>query len=105
MRMGNERMADQDEAAKAAGDALEAALLKATQTVERELARIVRTGEDDLDRLARKIAETLAQLAIDGVIGSVTGGAGEARTDSGPSSLNGIAAALAKAARRGSRFT
>ena len=68
-------MADeQDEAAKAAGDALEAALMKATQTVERELARIVRTGEDDLDRLARKIAETLAQLALDGVLGSVIGG-------------------------------
>ena len=97
-------MADQDEAANAAGDALEAALMRATQTVERELARIVRTGEDDLDRLARKIAETLAQLAIDGVIGSVMGG-GEAKTDSGPSSLNGVAAALAKAAQRGSRFT
>lgn len=97
-------MADQDEAAKAAGDALEAALMKATQTVERELARIVRTGEDDLDRLARKIAETLAQLAIDGVIGSVMGG-GDATADAGPASLNGLAAALAKAARRGSRFT
>lgn len=100
-------MADeQDGAAKAAGDALEAALMKATQTVERELARIVKTGEDDLDRLARKIAETLAQLAIDGVLGGVFGGGGnEARPDSGASSLNGIAAALAKAARRGSRFT
>jgi phage-related minor tail protein len=98
-------MADQDEAAKAAGDALEAALMRATQTVERELARIVRTGEDDLDRLVRKIAETLAQLAIDGVIGSAIGGASEPRTEAGPSSLNGIAAALAKAARRGSRFT
>lgn len=97
-------MADQDEAAKAAGDALEAALMKATQTVERELARIVRTGEDDLDRLARKIAETLAQLAIDGVIGSVMGG-GEPKADAGPASVNGLAAALAKAARRGSRFT
>ena len=97
-------MADQDEAAKSAGDALEAALMKATQTVERELARIVRTGEDDLDRLARKIAETLAQLAIDGVIGSVMGG-DETKADGGPSSVNGLAAALAKAARRGSRFT
>lgn len=97
-------MADQDEAAKAAGDALEAALMKATQTVERELARIVRTGEDDLDRLARKIAETLAQLAIDGVIGSVMGGV-EPKADAGPASVNGLAAALAKAARRGSRFT
>ena len=64
-------MADQQEdEARAAGDALEAALMRATQAVERELARIVKTGEDNLDRLARKIAETLAQLAIDGVIGS-----------------------------------
>ncbi len=54
---------EQDDAAKAAGDALERALLKATQSVERELVRIVKTGEDDLDRLGRRIAETLAQLA------------------------------------------
>lgn len=97
-------MADQDEAAKAAGDALERALLKATQTVERELARIVKSGEDDLDRLARKIAETLAQLALDGVLGGL-GGASEAPRESGMSSFNQIAAALAKAARRGARFT
>ena len=41
------------EAAKAAGDALEQALLKAAQSVERELARIVKTGEDDLDLAAQ----------------------------------------------------
>jgi hypothetical protein len=94
---------ERDDAARAAGDALEAALLKATQTVERELTRIVRTGEDDLDRLARRIAETLAQLALDGVLG----GSEAPRTgaDDGFSSLNQIAGALAKAARRGSRFT
>lgn len=97
-------MADQDEAAKAAGDALERALLKATQAVERELARIVKTGEDDLDRLARKIAETLAQLALDGVIGGL-GHAGEAPREDGVPSFNQVAAALAKAARRGMRFT
>jgi len=100
-------MADQrDDDARAAGDALEAALMRATQAVERELGRIVKAGEDDLDRLARKIAETLAQLAIDGVIGSVLddGGGGSA-PPSGPASLNGIAAALARAVQRGGRFT
>lgn len=93
-------MAERDEVARAAADALEAALLRATQTVERELARIVRTGEDDLDRLARKIAETLAQLAIDSVIPEQRPG-----DDQGVASLNGLAATLAKAVRRGGRFT
>lgn len=98
---------EQDDAAKAAGDALERALMKATQSVERELARIVRTGEEDLDRLGRKIAETLAQLALDGVLGGFGGGAKqETPADSGGlSSLNQVATALAKAARRGARFT
>lgn len=95
---------EQDEAARVAGDALEAALLKQTQTVERELARIVKSGEDDLDRLARRIAETLAQLALDGVLG---GGveASAPGADAGVASVNQIAGALAKAARRGMRFT
>lgn len=94
------------EAAKAAGDALEQALLKATQSVERELARIVKTGEDDLDRLARRIAETLARLAIDGLIGDASGtGAGAPQSDGAAGSLNQIATALARAARRGARFT
>jgi hypothetical protein len=60
---------EQDEAARAARDALEAVLPKATQTVERELMRIVKSGDDDLDRLARRIAETLAQLALYGLPG------------------------------------
>ncbi len=97
--------AKEAEAAKAAGDALELALLRATQTVERELARTVKTGEDDLDRLARRIAETLAQLAIDGVMGSVFGGEPSSPAERGAGSLNAIATALAKAARRGTRFT
>lgn len=98
-------MADErDEAARAAGDALEAALLKATQTVERELARIVKSGEDDLDRLARRIAETLAQLALDGLLGGSVEGARPAE-DAGATSVNQIAGVLAKAARRGMRFT
>jgi hypothetical protein len=98
-------MADErDEAASAAGDALEAALLKATQTVERELARIVKSGEDDLDRLVRRIAETLAQLALDGLLGE-TVQTPRTATEAGVSSVNQIAGLLAKAARRGMRFT
>lgn len=98
-------MADEEnEAAQAAGDALEAALLKATRTVERELSRIVKAGEDDLDRLARRIAETLAQLALDGLLGEV-GERSRPAADAGASSINQIAGALARAARRGSRFT
>lgn len=100
-------MTDQrEDGARAAGDALEAALMRATQAVERELARIVRAGEEDLDRMARKIAETLAQLAIDGVLGSALedrDGAGKT-TPAGPASLNGVAAALARAVQRGGRF-
>lgn len=101
-------MADErDDAAKAAGDALERALLKATQSVERELLRIVKAGEDDLDRLGRRIAETLAQLALDGALGSLsTAVMREASADDGAlSSFNQIAVLLAKAARRGMRFT
>ena len=94
-------MADErDEAASAAGDALEAALLKATQTVERELARIVKSGEDDLDRLARRIAETLAQLALDGLLGE-TVQTPRTAAEAGVSSVNQIAGLLTKAARRG----
>jgi hypothetical protein len=98
-------MADErDEAASAAGDALEAALLKATQTVERELARIVKSGEGDLDRLARRIAETLAQLAFDGLLGE-SAQTPRTATEAGVSSVNQIAGLLANAARRGMRFT
>lgn len=49
-------MAKDDEAAQLAGEALEQALLKATRSVETELARILKRGEDDLERLAGRIA-------------------------------------------------
>jgi hypothetical protein len=76
--------------------------MKAVSSVESELARVVRTGEADLDRLARKVAETLARLAVDNALG-----AADARPDGGEASgsLNGVAAAIARAARRGARFT
>ena len=91
---------DFEEQSRVAGEMLERSLMKAVGTVETELARVVRSGEADLDRLARRITETLAQLAVDSVFGG-----GSAASDDGAKSLNGIATAIARAARRGSRFT
>lgn len=96
-------MAMEEDAAKAAGDALEQALLKATRVVELELARIVKAGEDDLDRLARRIAETLARMTIDGAMGGMQAPASGNEPVQG--SVNQIAAAIARAARRGARFS
>lgn len=94
------------EAARSAGDVLEQSLLKAAHSLERELARIMKAGEDDLDRLARRIAETLARLAMDGVLGGTTDAGADASLGAGSNgSLNQVAAALARAARRGARFT
>lgn len=100
-------MTKEDEAAQAAGDALEQALMKATRAVELELARIVKSGEDDLDRLANRITETLARLAIDGAMGTVFDRAPvSANADEGAhGSINQVAALVARAARRGVRFT
>ena len=83
-----------------AGEVLERYLMRAVTSVETELARVMRTGEADVDRLARRITETLAQLAVDSVFGG-----GSPAGDDGAKSLNGIATAIARAARRGSRFT
>lgn len=90
-------MNEEDEAAEAAGAALEAALLKASRSLESELARILRTSEADFERLALRIAETLARLAIEGAPSSAAA--------EGSTSLNEIAAQVARAAIRGSRFT
>ena len=92
---------DFEEQSRVAGELLERSLMRAVSSVETELARVVRTGEADLDRLARRITETLAQLAVDSVFG---GGGGSVEGD-GAESLSGIATAIARAARRGSRFT
>ena len=95
----------QDEAAQRAAEAMEQALLKATQRIESELARIVRTGEDDLDRMARRFFQRFAELALAGVLDSALGGAGpDAANDATRSSINQAAAAIARAARRGARF-
>jgi hypothetical protein len=91
---------DFEEQSRAAGEMLERSLLKAVSSVETELARVVRTGEADLERLARRITETLAQLAVESVFGGGNAGGSDVA-----GSLNGIATAIARAARRGSRFT
>ena len=94
-------MNEDEDAAEAAGKALEAALLRATRSVEGELSRIVRTGEADLERLALRIAETLARLAFEGAPQTST----PAPAETGAVSFNQFAAALARAAARGARFT
>lgn len=95
----------QDDAAQRAAEAMEQALLKATQRIESELARIVRTGEDDLDRLARRFFQRFAELALEGVLDNALGGsAPDVAGDATRSSINQAAATIARAARRGARF-
>ena len=97
-------MTKDDDAAQIAGEALEQALLKATRSVEAELARILKRGEDDLERLADRIAETLARLAVEGVMGAGSiPVAPDDRQGSEPS-VNQLATAVVRAARRGGRF-
>lgn len=94
-------MTKDDEAAEAAGEALEAALMKATRAVEGELTRIMRTGEADLEKLGLRIAETLARLAFEAPAQASV----PAQSETGMGSFNQVAAAVARAAMRGSRFT
>lgn len=95
-------MAKEDETA----DALEQALLRAAHKVELELARIVKSGEDDLDRLVRRFAEAIAKVAIDTAFGNDFGSSISLPDSSRVSgAVNQIAGAIAKAARRGQRFT
>ena len=97
--------------ARQAAAQIEAVFARAGTAVRSELAQIARSGEADLDRLARKLAQVLAEFAVrqafgDGrqapvnlvmnVAGSVGGGA--------QASAGQIAAAAARAVRRGARF-
>jgi hypothetical protein len=97
--------------ARAAGEALEQAFAKAGRAIEGELARIARTGEADLTRLAGAIAGALAQMAVGqggerGAPMNVTMNfSGQTRTPAGVGSANQIAAAIARAAMRGGRFS
>ena len=76
-------MADEQDSARQAAEAMEQALLKATQSVERELARIVRSGEEDLDKLARRFFQRFAEMALESVLDGAFGGAGGVRMFSG----------------------
>ncbi len=67
-------MSEQDEAAEAVAEAMERALMLAAQSVERELSRIVKAGKDDIERMSRRLAEILANGAIDSVMGLASGG-------------------------------
>lgn len=80
--------------ARAAGEALEKSIARATQAARAELQSLVKTGEADINRLTRALAEGLAQAAV-----SRIGGA------SGVGSSNQVAALIAEAVRKGMRFT
>jgi hypothetical protein len=96
--------------ARAAADAMEAAFARAGRAVRGELEALARGGEADLDRLARKIADVLAQAVLQSAAGArapvnltmnVAGGpAGQATA-----SANQLAALAAQLIARGGRFT
>lgn len=88
------------ERSRAAAEMLERSLLKAVGAVETELARVMRTGEMDIERLAGLVVEIVARLGAAGVSG---GGAPAPAETQG--SLNQIATAIARAVRRGARFS
>lgn len=83
--------------AQAMADLLERSLLKAVGSVEAELARVMRAGEADIERLARTVVEILGQLGAAST-------AAPAGSDAA-ASLNQVAAAVTRAARRGARFS
>lgn len=101
--------------ARAAAEQMQAEFAQAGRAVRSELEQLAKTGEADLDRLAKKLLETLAQLAVRQAFGGADGGgspvnvvmnvaAGAGASDV-VSSANQIAAAAARAVRRGARFT
>ncbi|RYG30521.1 MAG: hypothetical protein EON93_14655 [Burkholderiales bacterium] len=95
---------DKDDAALLAKAAVfEEAMLKSARAIELELERVMKRGEDQLERLASRIAEVLAGLAVDGVLNAVLGG-GEQPVDAAAGSANQTAALIARAVRRGTRF-
>jgi len=89
------------EHSNAAAEMLERALLDAVGTVERELARVMLKSESDLERLAGLAVQMLAKLAEAGAASSHD----ERGAADTAGSLNQIATAVARAARRGARFT
>jgi hypothetical protein len=90
-----------EERSRIAAEVLERSLLRALGNVEAELARVVRTGEADLERLAVLFIDTLTKLA--GASGS--GGDGGTSGSQAGVSANQLAAAITRMARRGARFS
>lgn len=100
--------------ARAAADEIERAFARAGRVISSEMTSFAKSGEADLDRLARKLVETLAQLAVRSAFGAegalspvnlVMHVAPGAQAADVVSSANQIAAAAARAVRRGARFT
>lgn len=60
-----------DEVLLAKAAVYEEAMLKSARALELELERVMKRGEE---RLAARIAEVLAGLAVDGVLNAVLGG-------------------------------
>ena len=90
-----------DERSRVAAEMLERSLMNAVGRVETELGRVMRTGEADLERLAGLVVEIVARLATAGV----AGGAGSAGEANAAGSINEVATTIARAVRRGSRFS
>jgi hypothetical protein len=90
-----------EERSRVAAEMLERSLLRALGNVEAELARVVRTGEADLERLAVLFIETLAKLAD----ASGSGGDGGTSDPRAGGSANQIATTIARMVRRGARFS
>ncbi|HVY88251.1 MAG TPA: hypothetical protein VG942_05240 [Hyphomonadaceae bacterium] len=94
---------EEDDAVSAAGNALEKSLMRAVSSVEAELERVMRKGQDDADRLVATIVEGLARVALDGALGAT--GNRDDHSEEFTGSLNQVAAVIAQAVRRGARFT
>lgn len=103
--------------ARTAGEALQASFARAASAIRAELSQLAKSGEADLERLGRAMAETLARLALNQLAGQ-RGGGGEAggpvnvtmnfsgsASNADAASSNQIAAAVARAVRRGARFS
>jgi hypothetical protein len=89
------------ERAQATADMVERKLMRAVGAAETELARVIRMGEADMERLAVLFIEITAKLANTGA-----SGVGDAANEAGvPLSGNQVAVAIARAMLRGSRFS
>jgi hypothetical protein len=92
-----------DEALLAKAAVFEGAMLKSARAIELELERVMKRGEDQLERLAARIAEVLARVALDGALDAVLGNR-EQSLDVDGGAANQTAALIARAVQRGSRF-